>query len=489
MNFPWPWRVWFRTIAGMGKFRRKDNQIVQEELWVRPQELARGPVDGFYAKLNGVLEKAGFTESVHRLCEPHYKTGGRPPVDPAVMFKMLIAGFLEGIGSERGIASRCADSLTLRRFLGFSLTEETPDHSTFTVFRGRLPKEVFDAVHLEILKALKAHGLLKGRNIAIDSSVIEANAALSGLSLRNTEQKYRDYVKGLAREAGVDAEDAAAVARFDKKRKGRTTSNEDWHNPHDPDAKVGRTKDGACDMIYKPEHTVDLDSGAVIAAEVRAGDAGDTEGLAERIVEAVESVEDLHGKEHAEGAPHVKSVTADKGYFAAAELAVIQEETGARTVISDPNAARRKPENAQPEERRAVERAARAVKSKSGKALLKKRGEKVERSFAHVLDCGALRRTMLRGLENINKRYLCGIIAFNLSLIMRKLTGLGTPRQTAAARLLLALLLRLLRALRRAAGLILTPLQAEPRRASPALFNLTPPQTLTPLLIPSSTGC
>jgi transposase len=476
----------------MGKFRRKDNQIVQEELWVRPRELARGPVDGFYSKLNGVLEKAGFTENVHRLCDPYYKTGGRPPVDPAVMFKMLIAGFLEGIGSERGIAARCADSLTLRRFLGYSLTEETPDHSTFTVFRGRLPKEVFDAVHFEILKALKAHGLLKGRNIAIDSSVIEANAALSGLTLRNTEQKYRDYVKGLAREAGVDTEDAAAVARFDKKRKGRTTSNKDWYNPDDPDAKTGRTKDGACDMIYKPEHTVDLESGAIVAAEVRAGDAGDTQGLAERIIEAAETVEDLHGKEHARGASHVKSLTADKGYFAAAELAVIQEETGARTVISDPNAARRKPENAQPEERQAVERAARAVKSKSGKALLKKRGEKVERSFAHVLDCGGLRRTMLRGLESINKRYLCGIIAFNLSLIMRKLTGLGTPRQTAAAaRLLLALLLRLRAAFRGATAFFLTLLHPSPPKTPPVFLRLqtTRSFSLFQILLPSSTGC
>lgn len=163
---------------------------------MRPRELARGPVDGFYSKLNDVLEKAGFTESVHRLCEPYYRTGGRPPVDPAVMFKMLIAGFLEGIGSERGIAARCVDSLTLRRFLGYSLTEETPDHSTFTVFRRRLPKEVFDAVHVEILKALKAHGLLKGRDTGIDSSVIEANAALGGLTRRNTEQKIPGVCKG-----------------------------------------------------------------------------------------------------------------------------------------------------------------------------------------------------------------------------------------------------------------------------------------------------
>jgi transposase len=425
-------------MGGMGKFRRKDRQSVQEELWLRPQELVRGPRDGFYSKLEGVLSKLRFTENVHRHCAPYYKTGtsdgGRPPVDPAVMFKMLIVGFLEGLGSERGIASRCADSLIIRRFLGYSLTEQTPEHSSFTVFRQRLPQEVFDAVHLEILKGLKAYGLLKGRHLGVDSSIIEANASLSGLASRNTEQSYREYVRGLAREAGVDADDAAAVARFDRKREGRKTSNKEWYNPDDPDAKIGRTKDGACDMVHKPEHIVDLESGAIVSAEVRPGDAGDTAGLSSRIIEAVETVEDLYGAEPSdqERAVRVQSLTGDKGHDAA-ELAIMQHETGVRTVIGDPNASRRRVDRLEPELRTAVQHAARAVQSKSGKRLLKMRGEKIERGFAHVLDCGGLRRTPLRGLAGINKRYLCGIIAFNLSLIMRKLTGWGTPRQTAAA--------------------------------------------------------
>jgi len=423
----------------MGKFRRKDQQSVQEELWLRPQELVRGPQDGFYSKLNGVLAKLGFTESVHRHCAPYYKTGtsggGRPPVDPAVMFKMLVVGFLEGLGSERGIASRCADSLTIRRFLGYSLTEPTPEHSSFTVFRQRLPQEVFDAVHLEVLKGLKAHGLLKGRHLGVDSSVIEANASLSGLVSRNTEESYREYVRGLAQQAGVDADDAAAVARFDRKREGRRTSNQEWYNPDDPDAKIGRTKHGACDMVHKPEHIVDLESGAIVSAEVRPGDAGDTAGLSSRVIEAVETVEDLHGAEPSDEdrERRVQSLTGDKGFHDAVALAVIQHEAGVRTVIGDPNASRRRLDRLEPELRTAVQNAARAVQSKSGKRLLKLRGEKIERGFAHVLDCGDLRRTTLRGLVRINKRYLCGIIAFNLSLIMRKLTGWGTPRQTAAA--------------------------------------------------------
>ena len=167
-------------------------------------------------------------------------------------------------------------------------------------------------------------------------------------------------------------------------------------------------------MIYKPEHIVDLESGAIIAAEVRLGDAGDTEKLSTRVLEAVELVDEIYAQDHVEGTSRVKDLTGDKGFHSPA--------------------ARRQPDNLEPEARQALERAARAVKSKSGKEQLKKRGEHIERGFAHVLDCGSLRRTTLKGRANINKRYLCGILAFNLSLIMRKLTGVGTPGQAAAAR-------------------------------------------------------
>lgn len=421
----------------MGKFRSKDPLALPADLWIQPGALAKGPKDSFYGKLNEVLAGMDFAGRIQRICAPHYKgeglAAGRPPIDPAVIFKMLMVGFLEGIGSGRGIAARCADSLIIRRFLGYSLTEQTPEHSSLSVFRQRLPEEVFTAAHEVVLEGLRTYGLLKGRHLGIDSSVMEANASLSGLVRRNDEKSYWNYVRELAKEAGVDEEDPAAVARFDRRRKGRKTSNKEWFNPHDPDAKVGRTKDGACDMVYKPEHIVDLESGAIIAAEVRPGDAGDTEDLSDRVMAAVELVEEIYGQDHEEGASRVKDLTGDKGFHNPGELAIIQEEAGIRTVIGDPNAERRQPGNLEPEARKAVAKAARAVKSSSGKALLKKRGEQIERGFAHVLDCGGLRRTTLRGRINNQKRYLCGILAFNLSLIMRKLTGRGTPRQAAAA--------------------------------------------------------
>ena len=296
---------------------------------------------------------------------------------------------------------------------------------------------------MEVLKGLKACGLLQGRNLGVDSSIIEANASLRGLVERNTAHSYREYVRKLARQAGVNSNDDAAVARFDKQRKERTTSNKDWHNPHDPDAKVGRTKDGACDMVHKPEHIVDLDSSVIISAQVRPGDAGDATGFSGRVLDAVQRVEVLYGEPSAQGRSRVRSVTTDKGFHYGAELAILQHEAGLRTVVGDPNAQRRRLDKLEPEVRAAVRRAARAVKSASGKKLLRLRGERIERGFAHVLDCGGLRRTTLRGLEQINKRYLCGIIAFNLSVLMRQRIGWGTPKQmAAAAKALRSLILR-----------------------------------------------
>ena len=216
------WRV-------LSKFRRKDPQSLQADLWIQPGELTKGPKDGSYSKLLTVHDGVYFTGQIHRLCDDHYIVGllsaGRPPTDPAVLFKMMMVGFLEGIGSDRGIVARCSDSLILRRFLGYSLTEETLHHSKFAVFRKCLPQEVSQAAHEVVLDGLRAHGLLKGRHLGIDCSVIEANASLSGLVQRNTETSYWNYVKELAKASGLDPEDPAAVARFDRNRPGRKTSN------------------------------------------------------------------------------------------------------------------------------------------------------------------------------------------------------------------------------------------------------------------------
>jgi len=312
----------------------KPQSLAPRELFIASSELVRPATTPFYAKLDQTLNSFGFAAQARSLCAPAYwETGrGRPGIDPVVYFKMLMVGFFEDIASERGIAERCSDSISIRAFLGYDLTETTPDHSSLSVIRQRLGEPIYDQVFLAILIALDKHGLLKGKNVGIDTSVIEANAALKSLLNRNTEEAYWKYVQRLASENGIDPKNAEAVRQFDRKRP-KKMSNEQWVNPHDPDAKIGQTKAGATDMIYKPEHTVDLDTGAILKAEVRLGHEANQKDLSLHVLQAQENIN------QAQASPAdsltIQSATADKGYHAVAEMKQLQAE-GIRTVISDP---------------------------------------------------------------------------------------------------------------------------------------------------------
>ena len=234
-------------------FERRKRSEKQNEFWVQSDQLPAAVPSAFYRRVEATLAKMDFARQVWAVCEPAYadaSRGGRPGIDPVVYLKMLMIGFFENLPSDRAIAARCEDSLSARGFLGYSLEEATPDHSSFTVIRDRLSVGQLEAIHRVLLVALRGHGLLRGRRLGIDSSVIEANASLRALEHRNTEESYWEYVKRLAAEAGIDPADTKAVRRFDRKREGRRTGNAEWANPHDPEAKVGRTKDGACDMTY-----------------------------------------------------------------------------------------------------------------------------------------------------------------------------------------------------------------------------------------------
>lgn len=408
----------------------KKEKAAQSEFWVAAHQLPQSPKSTFYSRLDETLESFGFAEKVRTLCAPAYKRGnaGRPGIDPVVYLKMIMVGFFEDLPSERAIAARCADSMSIRAFLNYTLEESTPDHSSFTVIRQRLGLEVYQQIFTLTLQALREHGLLRGKNLGIDSSVIEAHASLRALVHRNTEEQYWDYVKRLAAEQGIDPEDAAAVRRFDRHRPGKG-SNQEWQNPHDPDAKIGRTKDGATDMIYKPEAVVDLDTGAIVQADVQLGDQADHQEMGTRVLEAQQTIN--QACEQPLDRLTVRSVTSDKGYHAVDQLEVLQHE-GIRTVISDP-VDNRRVEKLEPHEQQAVRAARRSVKSKSGKDLLRRRGMHIERSFAHILDCGGMRRTTLRGWGNLNKRFKLAAACYNLSQLMRKLFGFGTPKQLAAA--------------------------------------------------------
>ncbi|MEO7725355.1 MAG: transposase [Chthoniobacterales bacterium] len=409
-------------------FEQRAERVEQKELWIEARELPAATPDRFYQRVERTLAEMGFAKEVWKICRPAYAAvckGGRPGIDPVVYLKMLMVGFFEDLPSERAIAARCADSLSIRGFLGYGWREATPDHSSLSVIRGRLAQEQFHAIHVVLLRALRGHGLLKGRQLGIDSSVIEANASLRALVHRNSEESYWDYVRQLAEAAGVDPEDAKAVRRFDRKRGGRKTSNQDWVNPHDPEAKVGRTKDGATDMIYKPEHVSDLESGAIVAAQERPGDAADTAQLSERIMAATLTLAEVAPEAAVEKLG--SELAADEGYFALEEMAALQR-CGVRTVVADPHAGRRRKDLA-PEQAKVLSRARRATTSQSGQALLRRRGQHLERACCHLLDHGGLRRATLKGCENLSKRYLAAAMSFNLSLLLRTLFGIGTAKQ------------------------------------------------------------
>jgi len=420
-------------------FKSRKKRPEQKEFWVVADRLPKASPSRFYELLNGTLEQMNFAEEVRAMCAPAYADaarGGRPGIDPVVYFKMLMIGFFEGLDSERQMASRCADSLSLRGFLGYALDEATPDHSSMSVIRQRLGSDCFERVFALVMAALQHHGLLKGRHLGIDSSVIEANASLRSLTERNTEEGYWDYVQRLAREAGLETTDGAALRNFDRKRVGKKMSNEQWQNPHDPDAKIGRTKDGATDMVYLPEHTVDLDTGAIVQAQILPGDHRDSEDLSARVIEAVLSVQEAQGSSDPERLP--ETFTADKGYFSLEEIGRLQELT-LKTVISDPRRDQRRLDKLERAQRQTLTRAQRSVRSKYGRKLLRKRGQHIERSFAHVLDAGGMRRATLRGLENLNKRHQIAAACYNLSQLLRRIYGVGTPKQwVASLRLLLA---------------------------------------------------
>lgn len=401
----------------------------QPELWINAGEVVMPAKCSFYSKLEETLESFGFADKVRELCASAYDQSGngRPGIDPAVYLKMMMVGFFEDLPSERAIAARCADSIALRQFLHYELTETTPDHSSLSIIRQRLAGPIYEQVFTLVLSALQEHGLLRGKNLGIDSSVMEANASLRGLVNRNTGEAYWDYVKRLAAESGIDPQDGAAVRKFDRKRP-KKMSNDEWENPDEPEAKIGPKKDGATDMIYRPEVVADLDSGAIVGAAVLPGHQSDQQEVCTHILEAQVTINAARGRQSE--VLTVETATADKGYFEVTQVVALQQEQ-IKTVICDPTSNRRM-DKLDEAGRAAVKAAHRSTQSKYGKDLLSRRGMHLERAFAHILDCGGMRRATLRGRQNLNKRFKLAAAFYNLSQLRRKLFGMGTPRQCEA---------------------------------------------------------
>jgi transposase len=405
----------------------KRREPEQSGMWVATHELPRSPGHIFYEKLNEVLEKGGFDHFVEELCEPYYANGeGRPSIQPGVYFRMLFVGYFEGLSSQRGIAWRCADSLSLRSFLGVALTGQPPEHSSLTRIRKRLPEDVFEQVFTFVLKVAVEHGLLKGKTIAVDATTLEANAAMKSLVRRDTREDWKTYVRGLAAAEGMENPSDEDLRRFDKKRK-KKTSNKDWQSATDADSRVTKMKDGRTHLAYKAEHAVDLESEFVVAAVVYRADDADPETLPVTVELARAQLQDA-------GSPHqVEEAVEDKGYHKAETLQTLAEVQGVRTYVAEPaRRGRRHWQDKEAGQQQAVYANRRRIKGQRGRRLGRWRSERAERSFAHVCETGGGRRTWLRGIVNVSKSYLGRVAAHNLGLLMLALFGIGTPRSLQA---------------------------------------------------------
>jgi transposase len=382
----------------------------------------------FYRQLNQLLREAGFDQHVESLCEPYYHdTLGRPSIPPGIYFRMLLVGYFEGISSQRGIAWRCADSLSLREFLGVPLSQDTPDHSSLTRTRDRLPLAVHTAVFQFVLRVADKQGLIKGKTVGVDATTLEADAAMKSIVRRDTGEDWQEYVGRLMVEAGQinqgQEPTAEEIARFDRKRKDKKVPNEEWQSETDADSRITKMKDGRTHLAYKAEHAVDLDTELILAAEVYHADAADVDTIGPTINQAQDNLL------QAESDAQIEEAVADKGYAGNETLADLEFTEGLRTYVVEPQRAhRRNWKNKSEEERRAVTNNRRRARGQRGRALQRQRSEKVERSFAHVCETGGSRRTWLRGIEKVKKRYLMSAVARNLGLIMRALFGIGTAR-------------------------------------------------------------
>jgi transposase len=407
----------------MGKRKQR-----QEAMWVAASDLPMSPGHPFYQRLNALLESSGFDAFVERACRKFYAGAiGRPSLPPGRYFRALLLGYFEGLDSERGIAWRVADSLAVRNFLGLALNEAGPDHSTISRNRRLIDLETHRAVFTWVQERLAVEGLLKGKTVAIDATTLEANAAMRSIVRRDTGETYQEFLTGLAKASGIKTPTRAALARLDRRRKNKT-SNADWTSPADPDARVAKMKDGRTHLAHKAEHAVDVETGAIVAVTIQGADEGDTTTMATTLTEAVTQIDTLMVSTAA-GA-HVyedglSEVVADKGYHSDKTL-LEMEALGLRAYVSEPDRGRRKWKDDAAQA--AVYANRRRVRGARGKRLQRQRGERAERPFAHLCETGGMRRTHLRGRENILKRVLIHSGALNLGLVLRKQLGAGTPR-------------------------------------------------------------
>jgi IS5 family transposase len=407
------------TTMALGKRKREQ----QQGMWVASADLPKSPGHPFYRRLNQLLAEVGFDPWLEKLCQPYYAAVmGRPSIPPGVYFRMILVGYFEGISSQRGIAWRCSDSRSLAEFLGFAPTEATPDHSSLSRTHQRLPQEIHESVFTFVLRIAVEKKLLSGQTVAVDSTMLEANAAMKTIVRKDSGEDWKAYLRRLAQEAGIENPSDEDLRRFDKQRKGKKVPNEEWQSSSDPDSRIAQMKDGTTHLAYKAEHVVDLESDLIVAAVIEPANHGDTDTLVDSVVQAELNLQAAKSK------TEIRSVVADKGYHAAPTLEMC-EFMAWRSYI--PERRRRRPwrwTDKPAAYQKAVYANRRRLKGERSKRLQRWRSEKVERTFAHICETGGARRCWLRGLAKVTKRYLVQAAACNLARIMRKLFGAGTPR-------------------------------------------------------------
>lgn len=400
----------------------------QQDLFVTHDKLPRSPGHVFYHKLNRLLSEGGFDRWIEELCEPHYAKDGRPSVPPGVYFRMLLVGYFEGLSSQRGIAWRCSDSLSLREFLGIPLGKDSPDHSSLSYIRKRLPLEVHEAMFVWVLALLQKKKLLAGKAVGVDSTTLEADAAMKSIVRRDTGEDWKEYLTRLMKEEGLldkddDPPSDEELRKFDKSRENKKVSNEEWVSATDADARIAKMKDGTTHLAYKAEHVLDLKTEAILAAEIYHADFGDTHTLEDSLHTAQINLQEAGSQ------AEIRDAVADKGYHSNGTLGELHEHTTYRSYIPEPELKHNRVwTDKPPEQKEAVYANRRRTRGQRGKKLQRLRSERLERSFAHVCETGGARRTWLIGIDNVRKRYLISAAAHNLGLLMRSLFKMGTPR-------------------------------------------------------------
>jgi transposase len=388
----------------------------------------------FYDAVNKVLDSHHFDTFAEDRCAKFYDDGtrgGRPGLAPGIYFRCMMVGYFEGIDSERGIDWRCNDSHSLKAFLGLAIDQPAPDHSTISRTRRLIDLETHQEVFQEVLKVLANHGLIDGKTIGVDGTTLEANAAMRSIVRRDSGEGYQEFLAKLAKESGIETPTREDLAKLDKKRKNKA-SNDDWESPDDPDAKITKMKDGTTHLAHKAEHAVDLSEGghgAIVAVNICDAAAGDTATLSDTLTQAAENLRAVRDDDRVAeriSEKFLSEAVLDKGYHSRQTLLDL-EETQTRSYVSEPNR-KRQDWDGHGEAREAVYANRRRIQGERGKRLLRSRGEKLERTFAHCYETGGMRRVYLRGKDNIAKRTIIHAAGFNLGLLMRVSYGLRKPR-------------------------------------------------------------